>query len=55
MILAALDVNLFKTPSANTPACTHTHTNTHTLVSFWEDCPHAVHVVNTLYIVSDFL
>lgn len=30
MILAALSVNLFKLPSANTPACTHT--NTHTLI-----------------------
>lgn len=60
MILAALEVNLFKMPSANTPACTHTHTHacthTHTrFVSFCEDCPHVVHVVNTLYIVSDFL
>lgn len=34
---------------------THTHTNTHSLVSFWEDCPPAAHVVNTLYIFSDFL
>lgn len=30
MILAALEVNLFKLPSANTPACTHTNTHTHT-------------------------
>lgn len=29
MILAALSVNLFKLPSANTPACTHTNTHTH--------------------------
>lgn len=62
MILAALQVNLFKMPSANTPACvhkdTHTHIQTHsyTLVSFWEACPYdAAHVVNTLYIVPDFL
>lgn len=33
----------------------HTHTNRHTLVSFWEDCPHAARVVNILYIDSDFL
>lgn len=30
LILAALEVNLFKLPSANTPACTHTHKQTHT-------------------------
>lgn len=30
MILAALDVNLFKMLFANTPACTPTNTHTHT-------------------------
>lgn len=55
MILAALEVNLFKNVAGNalrqytslyTHINTHTHTYTyiHTLVSFWEDCPHAAHV-----------
>lgn len=49
----------FKLPSAKTPACTYTHAHTlehtHTLVSFWDGCPHAARLVNILYIDSDFL
>lgn len=53
MILAALEVNLFKMPSANTPACTHTQTHTRLILGGLSTC--RSHCKYTVYSLRLFM